>query len=449
MQRSPAALVIAALLFAVAGPPAPAARSHPGVPQFAASARPSGRSFIDSAGRRVLLPEVVRRVMPAGRDALVLLYALAPDKLPPALRRRPGRAMLDGTTTPAGMAAAARQAEADLIIDAGPVSPQRAAFANEVQRLAGIPYILVDDSFARMPQMLRTIGAVLGVEDRAQDLGLYADHAISGLRGLLLITPADSRPRVYFALGPDGLTTALPGTPADAALEEAGVINVATSLGRDVEAAVSTGQLVAWNPDIIIAAHRSAYNRMRRDPALRDVAAVHDKRVYLEPDHPFGWLAGPAGINRLIGLHWLSTLFYPAATQADLRTDVCDFYDRFYRIKLTNAAIDAMVRPAGVPPPEAGGNVPEPLVGLGAAPPSSLAPIAPLAPVPGVPGPTTTPRRGAVSPSALTGIPGLPNTAPNALCTVPTAPMPVALPGLAPVPGVPTAPAAPPSGTNP
>ena len=44
----------------------------------------------------------------------------------------------------------------------GGVIPERAAFADQVQQLAGIPYILVDDSFVRMPAMLRGIGAVLG-----------------------------------------------------------------------------------------------------------------------------------------------------------------------------------------------------------------------------------------------------------------------------------------------
>jgi iron complex transport system substrate-binding protein len=444
MPRPLAVFVIAAQLLATAGFLVTAARSNPAVPQVEAPAPGAGRSFIDSAGRRVILPENVRRVMPAERNALVLLYALAPDELPPALRRLPGDPMLEGLSRPAEIAAAARQLGVDLIIDAGRVSPERAAFATAVQQLAGIPYILVDDSFARMPQMLRAIGAILGVEDRGQDLGLYADHAISALRGLLLITPADNRPHVYFARGPDGLTTPLPGSPADAALEEAGVINAATSLGRDVEAAVSTGQLIGWNPKIIIADQLSAYDQLRRDPDLRSIAAVRDGHVYLAPTYPFGWIADPAGINRLIGLHWLSTLLYPAATQEDIRSDVCDFYDHFYRIKLTNAQVEALVRPAGIPPAEGGRNLPEPLVGLGAAPPSSLAPVMPLQP--GTQGATPSPE--ATSPSALTGIPGLPNTAANAVCSIPTAPTPVTLPGLAPVPGVPTTPGGEPTPQN-
>jgi hypothetical protein len=77
-----------------------------------------------------------------------------------------------------------------------------------------------------------------------------------------------------------------------------------------------------------------------------------------------------------------------------------------------------------VPAADAGHNLPEPLIGLGAAPPSSLAPVAPGAP-------------GATSPSALTGVPGLPNTAPTATCSVPSESTPRPLLGLAPAPGAP------------
>ncbi len=77
---------------------------------------------------------------------------------------------------------------------------------------------------------------------------------------------------------------------------------------------------------------------------------------------------GPAGVNRLIGLYWLSNLFYPDANDEDMRATACDFYDKFYKIKLTNAQMEAMVRPAGVPPIEVMRPVGEPVIGLGTAP---------------------------------------------------------------------------------
>src|SRR5262249_26573323 len=158
-------------------------------------------------------------------NAEVMVYVLAPNKLAASGRisedRRRGtrtspvpRLVWGPRTTPENMAATARQVRADLIIDAGTVTPDRGVFADQVQQLTGIPYILVDDSFARMPATLRSIGSVLTVEERAEDLATYAEHAIIGLRGRLLIRPADQRPYVYYGRGPDGLTTPLPGSPA-------------------------------------------------------------------------------------------------------------------------------------------------------------------------------------------------------------------------------------------
>lgn len=425
--RSPAALVAALLL------PVVAALLTPAWPARAAA-------FTDSAGRRVILPDQIGRILPADRNAEVLVLVLAPDKLvglertpgrAPRLPRRRGLPALGWTmrSTPASMAATARQLGADLIIDAGPVTPQRAAFADQVQQQTGIPYILVDDSFARMPLMVPAMGAIFGVEDRANRIGRFADHVISGLRGRLLITPADTRPHVYYGLGYDGLTTALPGSPAGAALDEAGAINVAAALGRDTEVRISPAQLFGWDPPIIIAEQRSFFDALHRNPAWRRLSAVRDKRVYLEPTDPFGWIEGPSGVNRLIGLQWLSTLFYPAATAHDLRAEVCGYYDLFYRIKLTNAEVEALVRPAGAPPPTPGG-LPAPLVGLGELP-SGL--------------PLATPDAGAApgagpGPSAGPPLPGLPSTAANATCAIPAGPMPQPLPGLAPLPAPPAVP---------
>jgi iron complex transport system substrate-binding protein len=397
--RSPAALPAAVLLLA-------------GV--VLVSTGPARSSdFTDAAGRRVVLPDPIRRIMPAERNAEVVVFVLAPERLV-GLSQLPGRGALlpraarlpvvdwRPRSSPASMVETARQLRPDLIIDAGAVTPERAAFAEQVQQMTGIPYLLVDDSFARIPTMLRSLGAVLGNGDRAIDLAIFAEHAIAGLRGRLLIRPADTRPHVYYARGPDGLTTALPGSPAGEAIDEAGAINVASGLGRGTEAMISREQLLAWDPAIIIAQDRRFYGAVRRDRALRRLSAVRNHRVYLEPRYPFGWIEDPSSINRLIGLYWLSSLFYPDATQEDLRATACDFYDKFYELKLTNAQLEAMVRPAGIPPVATLRPVGEPLIGLGAAPPSALP-----SGTPGTPGDT------GAAPSAA------PGTGPRDACTVP------------------------------
>src|SRR5205085_930143 len=138
-----------------------------------------------------------------------------------------------------------------------------------------------------------------------------------------------------------------PGSPSGAALDEAGAINVANGVGRGIRVLVSPEQLLAWDPEIIIAEQRGFYNALQRDRGWRRLAAVRNNRVYLEPTSPFGWIDDPPGVSRLIGLYWLSILFYPEQTQEDLRTITCDFYDKFYGEKLTTARLEALVRPPG------------------------------------------------------------------------------------------------------
>jgi iron complex transport system substrate-binding protein len=402
--------------------------------------------FTDAAGRRLDLSDNIRRVLPAERNAEVLVYVLAPDKLAglrqprssrgkaPDAAVRPWAPRFRSGATPAGVAAAARDARADLIVDAGPVTPERTAFANAVQQQSGIPYVLHDDSFDRMPSVLRTIGTVLGVPARADTLRLFAENAIGGTRGGLLIRPAERRPRVYYGLGPDGLTTPLPGDPAAEAIGEAGGINVAAPLGRSHATRISRDQLLAWNPDIIIAQYPRFYDTLRRDRFWRRLSAVRNNKVYLEPESPFGWIDDPPGVNRLIGLSWLSALFYPEPTHEELRGMVCEFYDRFYRVRLTNARLNDILEPAGIPRPEPPKPLGGPSPGLGFAPGSMPPPSTDFGTAPVAPGGTAAARTNPVVSGTESGIPGVPNTTslsglpgqPDALCTIPGVASPIA-----------------------
>jgi iron complex transport system substrate-binding protein len=338
----------------------------------------------------------------------VLVYVLAPDKLAGwtrplargALPARYARLPVVGQLTgprPTATAATVTRLHPNLIIDAGMVTPERAAFADQISQATGVPYILLDNSFDRTATMLRTAGRVLGVADRADDLAGSAEHAINALRGRLLIQSATQRPRVYYARGPNGLETGLPGSGAGAAIEAAGAINVAASLGTGERVNVTPQQLKGWNPDIIIAADQGFYLAVQRNPAWRNLAAVRNKKVFLEPAEPFGWIDEPPGVNRLIGLYWLSQLFYPGGSQEDLQSLMTDFYDKFYGIKLSDKEVAAIAKTAGIPPSDTPHLAALPP--LNGTPPSTGAPG--TAPVPGAvnePG-----RRGMLSgPTPLT-----------------------------------------------
>ena len=124
------------------------------------------------------------------------------------------------------------------------------------------------------------------------------------------------------------------------------MINVAARLGRGELTRVTRDQIFAWNPFIMIAQDRSFYNALQRNREWRGLDAVAKKRIYLAPADPFGWIDDPAGVNRIIGLPWLSALFYPDVYQEDLRATVREFYEKFYQVKLTDRQLEALVRSA-------------------------------------------------------------------------------------------------------
>ncbi len=292
---------------------------------------------------------------------------------------------------PTATAASVRWRHPDLIIDVGAISPARIALADRIQKQTGVPYLLVDGSIERTPAVLRDIGALLGVSDRAEDLATYAEHAIMAVRGTLLIRSPGMRPRLYYAQREDGFGTALPGTLAGEEIDESGAINVAAPLGSGGHPTTTRAQLLAWNPNIVIAQDRGFYFGLQRSWQWRQLAAVRQKRVYLAPRLPFGWIGDPPGVNRLIGLYWLSALLYPNSSQEDLRAQVVDFYQKFYGVKLTEARLEALVRYAEAKPGETKRAAGQPLYGLGAAPP------VPIPSMPGLPAMPRTPGR--VAPS--------------------------------------------------
>lgn len=356
--------------------------------------------FTDSAGRRVMLPAEIDRIMPAGPASAVFVYALVPQKLigwPLALSRAQ-RSFLPakyarlpvigqiGGPYPTATADDVARLHPDLIIGYGVISPPTIALADRIQQQSHIPYILIDDSIQLMPQLLRQLSPILGAGDHGLAVGSYVFHAIGALRGQLLISSANDRPTVYYGRGADGLETVLPGSPQASDIEQAGVINVTTGLGRNALIRVTPDQIFAWNPQVIIAEQRSFYNALLHSPRWSGLAAVRAKKVYLAPADPFGWIDDPPGVNRAIGLYWLGSLFYPDQYQQDLRAVARDFYQLYYGVQLTDRQVEALVRPAQPP-----GQNPQlaniPIIGAEPPPMPNIPPgTGPQTPPPGIPG---------------------------------------------------------------
>ncbi|MEL6062872.1 MULTISPECIES: iron ABC transporter substrate-binding protein [unclassified Methylobacterium] len=318
----------------------------------------AARPFTDAAGRTVELPDRIERVLAAGPPAAVLLYTLAPDRmagwvsaprpealpfLDPRTRTLPAYGRLTGRGGTANVEAVLA-AKPDLIVDSGSLGPTYASLADRVQAQTGIPYILLDGSFARMPETYRQLGAALGRQAEADALAASAEALMGTVAKAVGPIPEARRPGVYYARGPRGLETGFAGSINTEVLEAAGGRNVAQA-GDGRLGAVSPEQILAWNPDVIVTLDPAFAAAVRTEPLWRDVRAVQTGRIYLAPQLPFPWFDAPPGVNRLIGLRWLAGLLYPERFPQPMSEGVRDFYHRFYHVDLDAAQAAALLAP--------------------------------------------------------------------------------------------------------
>jgi iron complex transport system substrate-binding protein len=321
------------------------------------------REFTDDAGRKMRLPDRVERVYAAGPPASVLVFALAPGKLIgwtrafredearwvprnyaelPELRRLTGR----GNTANVEVIL---KAKPDLIVDVGSTSPTFASLADRVQEQTGIPYVLLDGHLDVTAAQIARVAEVIGTPEEGRALSAYAKGVIDELRARISTIPANERPEVYYARGPQGLTTGLEGSINVEMIEFLGAKNVA---GNQPGGLTNIGleQVVLWNPAIIVTNDPNFYRDVYKLPVWNGVSAVTKKRVYLSPHLPFGWFDYPPGANRLIGLVWLAQILYPDLFDFDLKKEVATFYKLFYHREPTAAQIDALLSEPGVSP---------------------------------------------------------------------------------------------------
>jgi iron complex transport system substrate-binding protein len=318
------------------------------------------RVVTDSAGRQVAVPDRIERVFAAGPPAMVLLYVLAPDRMigwpraphpdempyvAPEYRDLPEVGWLTGRGDTVNLEVLL-QSRPDLIFDFGSVRDTYVSLAERVQAQTGIPYLLVDGTFANTPAAARLLGGVLGVEAHAERIAAYVESTFAEVDAALAEVPQEERPRVYLARGPAGLETGLQGSINTEIIERVGGINVARdpSGARRGLVQVPVEQVVVWNPDTVITWDRNFYESVWNDFYWQGVDAVRAERVYLSPTAPFGWIDRPPSLNRIIGLKWLFGLFYPDDVRQDLREVTRSFYDLFYHVDLTDAELDRLLQ---------------------------------------------------------------------------------------------------------
>lgn len=332
-----------------------------------APATVQAREIIDMKGRKVTVPEKITKIYAPSPPGYNLLYTLAPQTLCgrahpfrsdleremtlPQLRNLPVIGAIGGESVQADLEAL-MAAKPDLLLVTSVLGEEDAAQDRTLNALnrTGIPYVfVVARDLTDYPAAYEFLGALLGEEERAKELAAYIRNALKDAAEVAAKVPPAQRPKVYYAELFDGLSTENADSFHTFLLKLAGDVNVhrenlspVTTMGWEK---VSMEQVLAYNPDFILAFEPVFYQNVYKNPAWRHIKAVQNKKVLWIPRGPFNWFDRPPSFMGALGLKWLLANFYPNEYPLDVVEEARSFYRLFLNYDLSYEEMYRLVYP--------------------------------------------------------------------------------------------------------
>lgn len=375
MKKTIAALLALVMLLSLAAcgtaEPAPAATEAPAVTEEpAATEAPAEEpaeepaaetiTFTDSSGREVELPANITKIAPSGPVATMILAAFAPEKLVcvgTSISENQTPYLYDGiadlpvTGQLYGGKATLNLEEllatgAEVIIDLGDFKKSIAEDLTALQEQTGLPCIFLEADVAHMADAFRSLGSILGKEERGEELAKLVEETMTMADENSAKITDDQRLSVLYSSGSDPLGTNAEGSSQAQVLGIVGATNAVV-----VEDVTSKGggnminmeQLYNFDPDVVLVTDPMALEIVETEAAWQELRAVKDGKVYTVPCDPYCWLSAPPSMNMILGVWWLGNLLYPEVYDYDMTAKAQEIYKTFWNYDLTAEEAAAML----------------------------------------------------------------------------------------------------------
>ena len=374
MKKLLALLLAAVMVFSLAAcgaePPAPAATEAPAVTEAPAEtetpADPTEEStaetvsFTDSTGRAVELPANITKIAPSGPVATMILAAFAPEKLvctgtnigdDQAAFLYEGLSDLPMTGQLYGGKATFNLEEllatgAEVIIDLGDFKKSIADDLTALQEQTGLPCIFLEADLAHMADAFRSLGTILGKEERGEELAKLVEETMTMAAENSAKITEDQMVSVLYSSGSDPLGTNAEGSSQAQVLgivgaKNAVVVDEVTSKGGGNM--INMEQLYNFDPNVVLVTDAAALEIIESETAWQELRAVKDGKVYTVPTEPYCWLSAPPSMNMILGVWWLGNLLYPEVYDYDMTAKAQEIYKVFWNYDLTAEEAAAML----------------------------------------------------------------------------------------------------------
>ena len=318
--------------------------------------------FTDDLGREVELPATLSRIVPSGPLAQIVLYAIAPDVfvglasrwddtateyIPEAYRNLPFFGQLYNTADLNVEELAL--ADPQVIIDIGETKSGSWKDMDALQNQTNIPTVFVSATLETIPRTFRTLGKLLGREERGEELAQFCEGVYARTTAIMEQV-GEKKVNALYVLGEEGLNV-LAKDSYHAELIDMLTNNLAVvenPVGKGSGNEVTMEQLALWNPDFILFAPGSIYDTVAEMDTWTEINAISNGNYMEVPEGPHNWMGSPPAVQRYLGLIWLTAELYPEFCDYDVKAEVCQYYELFYHCELTDAQYEALTAKASL-----------------------------------------------------------------------------------------------------
>jgi len=259
------------------------------------------RKIMDLAGREVVLPSQVKKIVTTFKPATLCVLSLgladrlvgvedSSKKEPLQLKVHPPLAQA------AGVGDKSRGVNLEALVALKPdlvvlyAQKDGLELAGRLAALGISAIVIFPEDFPGLVQSLQVLAEAVGEPERAAKVQRAMDRLLNLVQTRISALPVDNRPVVYYASPQDFFSTASGQMLQDDMVVRAGGRNAGHGLSGYFQP-VSPEQVLAWNPDLIAVSRRTAgsLGEVLNRPEIRMVKAVTSKRVYLFPSDLAPW----------------------------------------------------------------------------------------------------------------------------------------------------------------
>lgn len=168
-------------------------------------------------------------------------------------------------------------------------------------------FVIKPNNVSEVSDTIRTLGKILNAQEKANQVAADMEQQVNAIAEKA--ATAESKPKVFYEVWDDPLMSAGKNTFIDELIRLAGGENVAAAAGLEDWSQISLEQVVAADPDIIVAgSHGISPDEVMARPGWGEIKAVKEQQVFAIEDEDLLTIPSPRLVQ---GLEWMAETIHP------------------------------------------------------------------------------------------------------------------------------------------